>query len=138
MIVKIKMMKPQNVTKCASPGTVHFSSFRCPNTSLACTSASRAGCLRVNTSRSGAGCPARPSRPSHQNRRPAITTAATVSTRPTTILRTTGDLLLQRRLPAYAAGFRPFSYTSYTAPGATFPSGSPGRSLAAFQHPTDR
>ena len=43
MIVKIKIMKPQNTTKCASPGIVHFSSFRCPNTSVACTSASRSG-----------------------------------------------------------------------------------------------
>jgi hypothetical protein len=44
MMVRTRMMNPQNVRKWATPGTDHFSSLRCPKTSLACTSASRAGC----------------------------------------------------------------------------------------------
>ena len=34
MIVSSKIVKPQNVRKCAVPGTVHFSSLRCPRTSV--------------------------------------------------------------------------------------------------------
>ena len=34
MIVKSRTMKPQNAAACAAPGTVHFSSFRCPTTSV--------------------------------------------------------------------------------------------------------
>ena len=43
MIVNSRMMKPQNVAACAAPGTVHFSSFRCPITSVSWVSASRPG-----------------------------------------------------------------------------------------------
>ena len=111
MIVKIKMMKPQNVTKCAAPGTVHFSSFRWPNTSSAWTSTSRPTCERTASTRSGAGCPARPSRPSHHRRRPAIAAAATVISRPRTILRATGtsscSVGCQRTPPASACSGPP-------------------------------
>ena len=55
-------MKPQNVRKWAIPGTDHLSSLRCPNTSVACVSASRPGCSRTASIRSGAGWPVRPSR----------------------------------------------------------------------------
>ena len=89
MIVSSKTMKPQKVAACAAPGTVHFSSLRCPMTSVASTPASRPGCERTAAIRSGAGCPARPTLASHHRRRPASANAATVSTRPTTIRRTT-------------------------------------------------
>ena len=39
-------MKPQNVAACAAPGTVHFSSLRCPMTSVACASQVPAGMRR--------------------------------------------------------------------------------------------
>ena len=58
-IVAPRMTKPQKTAKCAAPGTVHFSSLRCPNTSVATVHS------RVPTSavRPGsAGCPARASR----------------------------------------------------------------------------
>ena len=35
MIVSSSTMKPQNVSACATPGTDHFSSLRCPITSAA-------------------------------------------------------------------------------------------------------
>jgi len=89
MIVSSKMVKPQNVRKCATPGTVHFSSLRCPSTSVASTPASRPGCSRTAATRSGAGCPLNASRFSHQNRRPATASATTVSARPTVIRKTT-------------------------------------------------
>ena len=89
MMVSSRTMKPQNVAACAAPGTVHFSSLRCPITSVASTPASRAGCVRTASTRSGAGCPVRPTRASHHSRRPASANAATVSTRPTTIRTTT-------------------------------------------------
>ena len=89
MMVSSKTMNPQNVAACAAPGTVHLSSLRWPITSVACTSASRAGCERTAAIRSGAGCPARPTRTSHHCRRPASANATTVSTRPTTIRTTT-------------------------------------------------
>ena len=57
MIVSSRMMKPQNVRKWAMPGTDHWSSLRCPNTSVACVSASRPGCSLTAWIRSGAGWP---------------------------------------------------------------------------------
>ena len=71
------------------PGTVHCSSFRCPITSVACTSASRPGCSRTAAIRSGAGCPARATRYNHHSRGPAKVNATTVSTSPITIRATT-------------------------------------------------
>jgi len=55
MIVSSRTMKPQNVSACATPGTVQRSSLRCPTTSVAWTSASWAGCSRTVAVRSGAG-----------------------------------------------------------------------------------
>ncbi len=89
MIVSSSTMKPQNVSACAVPGTVHLSSLRCPITSVASISASRPGCERTAAIRSGAGCPLRPTRTSHHSRRPARAKATTVSTSPTTIRTTT-------------------------------------------------
>ena len=81
-------MNPQKVAACAAPGIDHFSSLRCPITSAAWVSTSRPGCWRTAATRSGAGCPANASRFSHHNRRDAIPSATTVSTRPTIIRRT--------------------------------------------------
>ena len=89
MIVSSKNVKPQNVSACATPGTVHFSSLRCPITSVASAAASRPGCDRTAAIRSGAGCPLPASRFSHHSRRPAIPNATTVRTRPTVIRRAT-------------------------------------------------
>ena len=47
MIVSSSTMKPQNVAACAAPGTDHFSSFRCPTTSVSWVSTSLPGCLRT-------------------------------------------------------------------------------------------
>ena len=48
MIVSSSTMKPQKVAACAAPGTDHFSSFRCPNTSVSWVFRSVAACvLRV-------------------------------------------------------------------------------------------
>ena len=69
--------------------------------------------------------PDKPKRPSHHSRRPASTAAAAVMTRPRTILRTTGDLLVLRWLisvrcppsPASAGDLmtrRPASYSLVT------------------------
>jgi hypothetical protein len=55
IIVSSSTMKPQNTAACAAPGMLHFSSFRCPTTSVSCTSASRPGCRLAYSSRSGAG-----------------------------------------------------------------------------------
>ena len=89
MMVSSSTVKPQNVAACAAPGTVHLSSFRCPTTSVSSVPASRPGCARTAAIRSGAGCPARPTRTSHHNRRPASANAATVKTSPTTSRTTT-------------------------------------------------
>ena len=89
MIVSSKTMKPQKVRACAAPGTVHFSSLRCPITSTASVSTSRPGCSRAAAIRSGAGCPLNASRFSHHSRRPATASATTVRTRPTVIRKTT-------------------------------------------------
>ena len=89
MIVSSKNVKPQNVSACATPGTVHFSSLRCPTTSVVSTAASRPGCSRTAATRSGAGCPLNASRFSHHSRRPATANATTVSTKPTVIRKTT-------------------------------------------------
>ena len=89
MIVSSSTVKPQNVSACAAPGTVHFSSLRCPITSVVSVSTSRPGCSRTAATRSGAGCPLNASRFSHHIRRPATASATTVSTRPTVIRRTT-------------------------------------------------
>src|SRR5690242_12098730 len=89
MIVSSKIVKPQNVRKCATPGTVHFSSLRCPSTSAVSVLTSRPGCSRTAVTRSGAGCPVNASRFSHHSRRPAIASATTVSTSPTVIRTTT-------------------------------------------------
>ena len=62
MRVRIRMMKPQNVRKCAVPGTDHCNSLRCPSTSVTSVPASRAGCSLTAWIRSGAGWPVRPSR----------------------------------------------------------------------------
>ncbi len=40
-IVAPRITNPQNTAKCAAPGTLHFSSLRCPKTSVA--TAQRAG-----------------------------------------------------------------------------------------------
>src|SRR3984957_10572643 len=90
MIVSSSTRKPQNVAACAAPGTVHFSSLRCPITSVSWVSASRPGCDLAYASRSGAGWPLNASRLSHHSRLPAIAHAAAVSTRPT-IMRKTMD-----------------------------------------------
>ncbi len=89
MIVSSKIVKPQNVRKCAVPGTVHFSSLRCPSTSVVSTPRSVPGCARTVATRSGAGCPLNASRLSHHPRRPAIASASTVSSSPTVIRTTT-------------------------------------------------
>ena len=84
MIVSSSTMKPQNVAAWAAPGTDHFSSLRCPNTSVSWVlplGRVRPGVLH----RSGAGWPDIASRFSHHSRRPATANAATVSPRPTTI-----------------------------------------------------
>ena len=94
MIVSSRTMNPQNVAAWAAPGTVHFSSLRCPITSVSWVSASRRGCDRAYASRSGAGWPLNASRLSHHSRLPAIANAAAVSTRPT-IMRTTMDAPVQ-------------------------------------------
>ena len=75
MIVSSKTVKPQNVRACATPGTVHFSSLRCPITSTVSVATSRPGCPRTAAIRSGAGCPLIASRLSHHSRRPAIANA---------------------------------------------------------------
>ena len=89
MIVSSNTVKPQNVRACAAPGTVHFSSLRCPITSTVSVATSRPGCARTAAIRSGAGCPLIASRLSHHSRRPAIANATTVRTRPTVIRKTT-------------------------------------------------
>ena len=89
MIVSSSTMKPQNVAACAAPGTDHFSSLRCPITSVACTPASRPGCSRTAATRSGAGCPLNASRFSHHNRCPATAKAMAVRAKPTVIRKTT-------------------------------------------------
>ena len=53
MIVRMRMVKPQNVNAWARPGTVHLRSRRWPTTSVASTSAF----LPQRLSRSGAGLP---------------------------------------------------------------------------------
>ena len=47
MIVSSKMMKPQNVAACAAPGTDHFSSLRCPTTSVSWVFSSVPACARA-------------------------------------------------------------------------------------------
>ncbi len=89
MIVSSKKVKPQNVRACATPGTVHFSSLRCPTTSTVSVATSLPGCSRTAWIRSGAGCPLIASRFSHHSRRPKIANATTVRTRPTVIRKTT-------------------------------------------------
>jgi hypothetical protein len=93
MIVSSKTMKPQKVAAWAAPGTDHFSSFRCPMTSVSCVRTSPGTCSLAYSSRSGAGCPDRASRLSHHSRRPATASAATVSARPMIIRKTTRNLL---------------------------------------------
>jgi hypothetical protein len=93
MIVKNRMMKPQNVRKWAAPGTDHLSSLRWPNTSVAWELRSLPTCSRAASNRSGAGWPAAPSRYSHHTRRPTIANATTVKTRPMMMRRATADLL---------------------------------------------
>ncbi len=94
MIVSSRTMKPQNVAACAAPGTVHWSSFRCPTTSVSWVSTSPPGCLRTDATRSGAGCPENANRRNHHTRRPASANAAAVSTRPTIIRTSTRNLLM--------------------------------------------
>ena len=93
MIVKTRMRKPQNVAACAAPGTVHFSSFRCPTTSVSWVSASRPGWDLAYATRSGAGWPLNASRSSHHTRRPATANAMTVSPSPMMMRATTRNLL---------------------------------------------
>ncbi len=88
MIVSSSTMKPQNVAAWAAPGTDHFSSLRCPNTSVSCVLVSVAACVLAYSRRSGAGWPDSASRFSHHSRRPATAHATTVSPRPM-IIRTT-------------------------------------------------
>ena len=47
MIVSSKTMKPQKVAAWAAPGTDHFSSFRCPMTSVSCVPPRRGVLLGV-------------------------------------------------------------------------------------------
>jgi hypothetical protein len=92
MIVSSSTRKPQNVAACAAPGTDHFSSFRCPTTSVSWVLSSVPACSLAYWSRSGAGCPDSASRLSHHSRRPAIANPTTVNTKPTTILKITRGL----------------------------------------------
>ena len=64
-MVRNRMMKPQNVRKCAVPGTDHFSSLRCPSTSVTSVPASRAGMLpdRLDPLRRRLAGPAEPVEP---------------------------------------------------------------------------
>ena len=71
------MTKPQNVKKCASPGTDHLSSRRWPSTSPA----SLATRVPPGRPRSGAAAPEEIRLTSQRTRRPAITTVATVISR---------------------------------------------------------
>jgi hypothetical protein len=89
MIVSSRTMKPQKVAACAAPGMLHLNSLRWPMTSVASVSTSRPGWVRTAAIRSGAGWPLRARRFSHHSRRPAITNAAAVRTKPTTMRRTT-------------------------------------------------
>jgi hypothetical protein len=89
MIVSSNTVKPQNVSACATPGTVHLSSLRCPITSVASTSRPAPGCPRTAATRSGAGCPPNASRFSHHTRRPATAPAVIVRAKPITIRTTT-------------------------------------------------
>jgi len=75
MIVSSSTMKPQNVAACAAPGTVHFSSLRCPMTSVSCVFRSVPRWSFAYSTRSGAGWPVNASRFSHHNRRPATANA---------------------------------------------------------------
>ena len=123
MIVSSSTMKPQKVAAWAAPGTVHFSSLRCPMTSVSWVSASRPGCDLAYSSRSGAGWPLNASRFSHHNRRPAIANAATVSTRPTIIRNTTRNLLEYLGVSVTAWSVRPKASCRegdhyFAAPGA--------------------
>src|SRR5262249_20723974 len=80
-IVAPRITNPQNTAKCATPGTLHFNSLRCPSTSATTAHA------RVPTSlvRPGStGCPARANRYSVSTRRPASANASRVIARPTT------------------------------------------------------
>ena len=52
MIVSTRTVKPQKVRR-RHPGTVHFSSFRCPITSVACVETSRPRWARAEAIRSG-------------------------------------------------------------------------------------
>ena len=105
MMVSVSTRKPQNVNACAMPGTVHLSNFRCPSTSVASVSASRAGCDRTASSRSGAGWPVRPTRASHHSRWPASANASTVRTSPITIRTTTKTSSPARARGALHAGW---------------------------------
>ena len=101
MMVSSKTMKPQNVSACAIPGPVHWSSLRWPITSVAWTSASRPGCWRTAAMRSGAGCPDRATRYSHQTRCPARANATTVRASPM-MMRTATRTSRECSVPAYA------------------------------------
>ena len=79
MIVRIRTMKPHIANTCAVPGTVHFSSFFCPSTSVACVSKA-AGRL---SGRSTVGCPEVINLNSVQARRPATASTAMTSSPPT-------------------------------------------------------
>ena len=119
MIVSASTRKPQNVRKCATPGTDHFSSLRCPKTSP--TSArSRAGTwsspARRRLRRSGStGSATRPADP--PPRTPAPSAAAPrPAEQPRALLRTTGALTLPAGtgLPADPAGSFPRPPTGAT------------------------
>src|SRR5580692_3218943 len=94
MIVSSSTIKPQNVAACAAPGTLHFSSLRCPMTSVSCVLRSVPRWSFAYSTRSGAGWPVNASRFSHHSRRPATANAITVSPRPMIIRRTTRNLLV--------------------------------------------
>ncbi len=59
MIVAVRIRKPQKTAKCAAPGTLHFSSLRCPATSV--TTAPRRSPTWLRRPGS-TGCPVRPIR----------------------------------------------------------------------------
>ena len=75
------------------PGMLHFSSFRCPITSVSCAFRSPGTWSCAYATRSGAGWPVNASRFSHHTRRPATARANAVSTSPTTIRKATSNLV---------------------------------------------
>ena len=129
MIVSSRTMKPQNVRACATPGTVHFSSLRCPTTSVASVATSRPGCFRTASIRSGAGCPLNASRFSHHSRRPAIANATTVSDQADSHPQDHANLLVLSTRPV--TGRSPYGALAYASAMSPQPTRQELRDLAA-------